>query len=165
MSKSFVFLNLLFAIWLLLNVGGTALADYTCTVSNRDALQAYPADLAGSQAVDIQADGAISVTQAGDTYYSQLAAQVVAGTPPPKGLLKLTPIDDANSDGIKDFQITYPSGDQQILYYFGTTPPLQIKITSPVANATITAKSVLVEGTHNGPPQHGHHPQRYSGPS
>ena len=31
----------------------------------------------------------------------------------------MDPIADQNDDGIDDFQITYPSGDQQIMYYLG----------------------------------------------
>ena len=52
-------------------------------------------------------------------HHSQLADAIIPGTPPADGQLLMLPIADQNSDGIDDFQITYPSGDQQVLNYYG----------------------------------------------
>jgi len=73
----------------------------------------------GYQNVLIGADGRISAVLAGETHVAQLESQITQGMPPSDGQLILTEIADANGDGLRDFSITYPSGEQQTLFYLG----------------------------------------------
>ncbi len=112
------------------DIEGIAWPDLSCHPSNLDFLRAYLENLDGVEKVDIQPSGAISVTMNGEIHQSQLAETVISGTPPADGQLIMTPIEDQNNDGIDDFYITYPSGDQQVMYYFGvkTNEPDDCKI-------------------------------------
>ncbi|MEK8018704.1 MAG: RHS repeat-associated core domain-containing protein, partial [Candidatus Parabeggiatoa sp.] len=83
------------------------------------ALKAYFQNLDGFEAVDIQADGRIHLTLNGENHQLQLDNQITPGTPPADGQIQVTLVDDQNGDGLEDYQITYPSGDQQTLYYQG----------------------------------------------
>jgi hypothetical protein len=88
-------------------------------LSNAKALQNFLDSLAGVENVYIGKHGAISVTINGEPHRGQLDEQVIAGPPPVDGQLHLSHIGDVNSDGIEDYQFTYPSGDRQVAYYFG----------------------------------------------
>jgi len=136
------------------DIEGIAWSTYSCTISNLQALRTYLESLEGVTAVDIQNDGAIAVTLNGETQYSQLdPTSLIAGTPPTDEQLILTPIADDNCDGIDDFQITYPSGDQQILHDFGTSLPLPPPVLTPptldptVASLLDTTSAFLYSGS------------------
>ncbi|RKZ90335.1 MAG: hypothetical protein DRR19_10400 [Candidatus Parabeggiatoa sp. nov. 1] len=102
------------------DIEGIAWPVQNCHSANKDALRAYMESLDGVQAVEITDEGAIAVTIQHKIHHSQLAKQVTPGTmPPADGELIMAPINDANGDDIADFLITYPSGNQQVLYYYG----------------------------------------------
>ena len=119
----------------------------TCGPTNLDALRAYLENLDGVEKVDIQPSGAIEVTLNGEIHQSQLAETVSPGTPSAEGQLLMEPIADQNDDGIDDFQITYPSGDQQIMYYLGikTDEPSECKtLVVPPIDPTVISIPALV---------------------
>ncbi len=67
-------------------------------------------------------DSHLRITLEGQTYRGQLAEEIthgLHGLAPVGGNLFLKALPDANADGIDDFQIIYPNGDRQVLYYFG----------------------------------------------
>ena len=137
------------------DIEGIAWSTHSCTLSNLEALRAYLENLEGYQSVVIEADGAISVTLHDQIHKAQLAEQVTAGTPPPDGQLHLNPIDDSNGDGIDDFEVIYPSGDRQIVYYFGTeTEPqpeaCQNIIAPPLDPTVITIPALSTEFLYTG---------------
>ncbi|EDN68259.1 secreted protein [Beggiatoa sp. PS] len=125
----------------------------TCEPTPLEQVQTYLESLDGIESVDIQTDGTIHYTQNGENHHAQLADEIVKGPPPPDGLLTLTSIADANGDGIDDLKITYPNGDQQVVYYFGTIkePSVKLQITSPIQNESVAENRILVEGTYEGP--------------
>jgi hypothetical protein len=127
----------------------------TCEPTPHEQVQTYLESLDGIESVEIQTDGTIHYTQNGETHHAQLADDIVKGPPPADGLLTLTPIADANGDGIDDFKITYPNGNQQVVHYFGTlkepSPSVKLQITSPIQNETVADNRILVEGTYEGP--------------
>ncbi len=129
------------------DIEGIAWPDFSCDLSNLDFLRAYLENLDGVEKVDIQPSGAISVTMNGEIHQSQLAETVIPGTPPVSEQLIMTPIADQNDDGIDDFHITYPSGDQQIMYYLGveTEPPDECKnLVAPPIDPTVISIPALV---------------------
>jgi len=129
------------------DIEGIAWAAFSCTVSNADALKAYLEGLAGVTQVEIQASGAIAVTLNGEVHTGQLATAVVAGEPPADGALLMGATTDQNNDGIPDFQVTYPSGDQQIIYYYGVVaaPPQACRtLTAPTIDPTVISVPSLV---------------------
>jgi YD repeat-containing protein len=87
-------------------------------ISNQDALIVFLQGL-GAEPISID-NRSISVVIAGETHRSLLAEQVTQGTSLSNNLI-VEPIGDLNNDGIEDFLFTYPSGDQQVFYYFGTS--------------------------------------------
>ena len=103
------------------DIEGIAWLDLPCDTSlptHAEALQAYLESIGYSEVV-IGTDGAVSAWLAGALHHAQLADTVTPGTPPADGQLVFTAIADSNGDGLEDFSITYPDGDQQILYYLG----------------------------------------------
>jgi PKD repeat protein len=101
------------------NLGGTHSTQQFVEVliSNQDALMAFLQGL-GAEPISIDSRS-ISVVIAGETHRGLLAEQVTQGTSLSNNLI-IEPIGDLNNDGNEDVLITYPSGDQQILYDFGT---------------------------------------------
>ncbi|MEK7990382.1 MAG: hypothetical protein VSS52_005195, partial [Thiotrichaceae bacterium] len=90
----------------------------TCSnVNNLDILKTYLETVDGVESVEIQQSGSIRIVMNGSIYQGQLADTVTSGNISLTGALEATPIADQNADGIGDFQITYPDGTQQILYY------------------------------------------------
>ncbi len=136
------------------DIEGIAWPDFSCDLSNLDFLRAYLENLDGVEKVDIQPSGAISVTMNGEIHQSQLAETVIPGTPPVSGQLIMTPIADQNDDGIDDFHITYPSGDQQIMYYLGveTEPPDECKnlVAPPIDPTVISIPALVTEFLYTG---------------
>jgi len=124
-----------------MNVKEIAWPSDDCTLPNLKAFKIFIAALDGAENVVIGENGLISVVLGGIIHYGQLAEEVQAGVPPVDGLLVFTGIDDANNDGINDFQIIYPSGDRQILYYFGTTLP---SIPDEVATPSTTVEPDVI---------------------
>ncbi|RKZ46575.1 MAG: hypothetical protein DRR00_23875, partial [Candidatus Parabeggiatoa sp. nov. 3] len=59
------------------------------------------------------------LTLNGENHQLQLDNQITPGTPPADGQIQVTLGNDQNGDGLEDYQITYPNGDQQTLYYQG----------------------------------------------
>lgn len=103
------------------DIEGIAWLDYPCDptlYTNIEALKVHLASL-GYRNISVGADNTISAQLNGSIYRAQLADTVIPGTPPPDQQLVLTPIADRNGDGLADFNITYPSGDQQVLYFLG----------------------------------------------
>jgi len=106
------------------NLGATATSSpQTLTVlplpSNLEALRIYLEGLDGVDAVNIDGN-AVSVIMLAQIHQGVLNGEVTQG-PPPNEFVVFTGIADANGDGIDDFEVTYPSGDQQTLFYLGTT--------------------------------------------
>ena len=89
-----------------------------CT-ARESALRAFLTALS-QQEVFIGADRYVQVTLEGQTHHGQLAEAVTQGSAT-NGKLHLAAIPDANQDGIDDFLITYPDGQQQVLYYLKVT--------------------------------------------
>ena len=123
---------------------------YLCQRSNQDALRTYLESLPGFQNLEISPQGVLTFTVNDKTYQGQLVEPLTPGIP--TGAFTFTPIEDQNCDGHSDFQITYPSGDQQIVNMMGATPTPEVHITSPVEGATVDSSSTLVMGTYQGPP-------------
>ncbi len=123
-------------------------------LSNLDYLRTYLNGLDGVTQVDIQSSGAIAVTQNGEIHQSQLAETVIPGEPPVDAQLVMTPIVDQNGDGIDDFQITYPSGDQQVVYYLGIQEeiPEECKnlVIPPIDPTVISIPSLVTEFLYTG---------------
>ena len=84
------------------------------------ALRAFFIGLLETDDIFVGEDRNLRVTFEGQTHQGQLAAEITQGQIPANGQLQLVAIPDANQDGIDDFLITYPNGQQQVLYYFGT---------------------------------------------
>ncbi len=91
-----------------------------CTTMQK-ALQAFFIALSENEDIYLGEDRNLRVSIDGQIYQGQLALEKTQGLPPSDGQLHLIGIPDANQDGINDFLITYPSGQQQILYYQGLT--------------------------------------------
>ncbi|HEW97604.1 MAG: hypothetical protein DRR00_23395 [Candidatus Parabeggiatoa sp. nov. 3] len=91
-----------------------------CTQMQK-ALQAFFITLSENQDIYLGEDRNLRVSIDGQIYQGQLALEKTQGIPPSDGQLHLIGIPDANEDGIDDFLITYPDGQQQILYYQGIT--------------------------------------------
>ena len=130
------------------DIEGIAWPDYPCVPSNLAALISHLEQEYGEHAVRIQ-ERNITVTLNGEeTHYGQLAESILTTvTPPVDGNLVFTPIFDANNDGRGDFLITYPSGDQQVLYYYGILdePPAGSRILEvPPIDPTVISIPALV---------------------
>ncbi|RKZ83649.1 MAG: hypothetical protein DRR19_18800, partial [Candidatus Parabeggiatoa sp. nov. 1] len=128
------------------DIEGIAWPDYPCVQSNLEALITHLEQEYGEQAVRIEERDIIVTLNGEETHYGQLAESIVAGMPPTDGKLVFAPIDDANNDGSGDFLITYPSGDQQVLYYFGTNPPPRYAgyFSIPAPNRTVDLVSSAI---------------------
>ena len=90
-----------------------------CTALQR-ALRAFFLALSDDE-VFIGTDRTIRFTLEGQTHHGLLSEQVAPGPVPENGPVHLVAIFDVNEDGIDDFLITYPDGQQQVLYYLGFT--------------------------------------------
>lgn len=133
------------------DIEGIAWSTRNCLSSNLEALRTYFESLEGFEGIIIEeTEGTISVTLDGKIYKSQLDPQVTSSTPPPNGLLVVEPINDVNEDGTEDYRITYPSGDQQILYNLGIEENCPESVISPVDVEMIaipTLATLLYTGT------------------
>jgi len=131
------------------DIEGLAWPTQACTPSNQNALKAYFQNVDGFEAVDIQADGRIHLTLNGENHQLQLNNQITPGTPPADSQIQVTLVDDQNGDGLEDYQITYPSGDQQTLYYQGIIeePPPDDEcktLQAPAIDPTVVSIPALV---------------------
>jgi hypothetical protein len=138
------------------DIEGIAWPTHSCITTspaNIEALNSYLKSLENVESVHIRGDGAIEVTMNGEIHQSQLVEPVTPGTPPADGQLVMIAIDDRNGDGIDDISITYPNGDQQLVYYLGVIqqPSAQLQITTPTQNENVRDNRILVEGTYEGP--------------
>jgi len=127
------------------DVEGIAWPDFECVWSNQDLLQMYLESI-GYTDVVIDTEGHISAVLAGETHLSQLDSQITQGTPPTDGQLRLTEIEDANGDGIKDFQITYPNGEQQTLFYLGVEEQIPVGDEAIIRSLWDKMNAALVAG-------------------
>ena len=91
-----------------------------CTFMQK-ALQAFFIALSGNEDIYLGEDRNLRVSLDGQIYKGQLALEKTQGLLSSDGQLHLIAIPDANQDGIDDFLITYPNGQQQILYFQGLT--------------------------------------------
>ena len=66
--------------------------------------------------VVIESDGAMSAISNGEFVSGQLVGLEMGGTPPADGQIVFETVADVNGDGIGDFEITYPSGNKDVLY-------------------------------------------------
>jgi Leucine-rich repeat (LRR) protein len=117
----------------------TMIYDVSKVLPNQEALTVYLEEQFGENSVSIENQD-ISVTIDGEEiHYGQLAEPIKLVTPPTDGQLIFKLVDDANNDGIDDFLITYPNGDQQVLYYFETEKPLRYAgyFSIPAPNQTL----------------------------
>jgi sugar lactone lactonase YvrE len=89
-----------------------------CT-ANQNALTAFLTALSDDN-VFIGEDRNLRITLEGQTHRGQLAEELTSGPAPIGNNLYLKALPDANDDGIDDFRIIYPNGDEQILYDLGT---------------------------------------------
>ena len=129
------------------DIEGLAWPDYPCVPPNFEALISHLEKEYGEQAVRFEERNIIVTLNGEETHYGQLAESIVVGTPPADGKLVFAPIDDANNDGSGDFLITYPSGDQQVLYYYGIIdePPVDCQtLEVPPIDPTVISIPALV---------------------
>jgi urease beta subunit len=86
----------------------------------RQVLYAAPADrvalLATATDMSLDAEGILELTIGGKHYRGQLDYVVTRGDTTGKDSVTIAEIADKNQDGVKDFLLTYPNGDQQIVY-------------------------------------------------
>lgn len=123
----------------------------TCLFDHQDALRNYLESLTDVQDVFIENDGALSFKVKNSLYLGQLDNQIISGTPPVGGQLIMEAVEDINQDGIKDFQVIYPNGDKQFIYYFGLSEACQ-SIQPPPLDATVTTIPALAnEFLYTGP--------------
>jgi len=131
------------------DIEGIAWPTQACPPSNLEALKTYFESVEAKDII-INQDGAISVLLNDERFYGQLAEEIEKTTPPSDGLLVFTPIDDANADDKDDYLITYPSGDQQILYYLGngeTPEPFEFTdVEYAVAATDYTSNTITIKG-------------------
>ncbi len=109
------------------DVEGIAWPDFECVLSNTELLRDY-LESEGYQNIVIGDDGHISAELEGETHQAQLDSEVFQGSPLSSDQLIVTEIADANNDGFNDFRLTYPSGEQQTMFYFGSDsqqPPVR----------------------------------------
>ncbi len=109
------------------DVEGIAWPGSKCVLSNTELLRDY-LESEGYQNIVIGDDGHISAELDGETHLAQLDSEVIQGTPSGSDQLIVTDIADANNDGFNDFRLTYPSGEQQTMFYFGSEsqqPPVR----------------------------------------
>ncbi|WP_353572692.1 RHS repeat-associated core domain-containing protein [Candidatus Albibeggiatoa sp. nov. BB20] len=134
------------------DIEGLAWSAFSCTVSNLDFLRAYLEGLEGAELVEIQDDGSIQVTINGEIYHSKLDDNITSGEPSEDGNVEST--GDQNGDGIDDFLITYPSGDQQILYYYGLIDDeptdCQTLVAPPIDPTVISIPSLVTQFIYTG---------------
>ncbi|MCP4702342.1 MAG: hypothetical protein GY862_36600 [Gammaproteobacteria bacterium] len=89
----------------------------------RDALAAHLKNQDKVEEVFLDTDGAVTFTMSnGEIHLARLAEVITAGQIPADGLLAINPVTDANADGMDDFEIVYPGGERQIIYYYGLLP-------------------------------------------
>jgi RHS repeat-associated protein len=120
----------------------------TGTEPSQEALKRYIEETFGAEAVVINADGSVSLTINGETYQGQLDAEIIPGTPS-SGFLVTINIGDVNGDGVDDFEITYPSGERQNLYYFGEPPELLLTV-PPISTTEISTPASMTEFLYTG---------------
>jgi sugar lactone lactonase YvrE len=100
------------------DIEGIAWPSNQCT-PNQQALKAFLTALSDTN-VYLSEDGDLQITLDGQTHHGQLATEITTGTTPIVGnQLYLKALPDVNEDGIDDFSIIYPNGDEQTLYYLG----------------------------------------------
>ena len=100
------------------DIEAIAWPNQPCT-SNQQALKAFLTALS-NQDVFVGEDRNLRISLEGQTHRGQLAEEITHGPAPVGNNLFLKAWPDANADGIDDFRIIYPNGDEQILYYFGS---------------------------------------------
>jgi RHS repeat-associated protein len=131
------------------DIEGIAWPTHDCPPSNLEALRTYFESVEAEDII-INHDGAISVLLNDERFYGQLAEEIEKTTPPSDGLLVFSPIDDANADDQDDYLITYPNGDQQILYYLGngeTPEPFEFTdVEYAVADTEYTSNTITIKG-------------------
>jgi RHS repeat-associated protein len=128
---------------------------HTCPQDNVAALLGYFEQLNGFEAFDIHPNGTISITIDGEIYQGRLDKQVWPGSPGADGQLQLAVIDDLNGDGINDLEISYPSGDRQILFYFEATnepllPTDEDWVVPPIEPTVISIPALVTEFLYTG---------------
>jgi len=133
------------------DIEGIAWPNRTCEPTQFELLQDYLTNLDGMESVVIEADGKIYYRKDGENRHAQLADEIVEGSPPADGLLALISIPDANGDGIADMQITYPNGDQQIIYDLGIVPEPSVKVTITTSMQNVAENQITIEGSYIGP--------------
>ena len=102
-----------------LAIQSTTLAN--CVLeSPQNKLKAYLERLGDINQVRIEKHGAISAQIGGQTHYGQLDEKRMSSRSLVDCVWKLEPTPDVNGDGKNDYEITYLSGEKQILYYLGT---------------------------------------------
>jgi RHS repeat-associated protein len=131
------------------DIEGIAWPTQACPPSNLEALRTYFESVEAEDII-INHDGAISVLLNDERFYGQLAEEIEKTTPPSDGVLVFTPIEDANADDQDDYLITYPNGDQQILYYLGngeTPEPFEFtNVEYAVADTDYTSNTITIKG-------------------
>jgi len=103
------------------DIEGIAWPQHNCSAQQL-ALRAFFNAFA-DEAVFIGEDNQVRVELAGQIHLGRLAENLTTGTPPSDGRLHLIAIPDANQDGQDDYLITYPDGQQQVLFYLGIQAP------------------------------------------
>ena len=73
------------------------------------------ASVSGVESVILGVDGIISILLDGQTYRVVMAYEVSSGGPS-RPSASIEPVADANGDGVSDFVIVYPNGNQQLMY-------------------------------------------------
>ncbi|MFK5970154.1 MAG: hypothetical protein QM487_08575 [Candidatus Marithrix sp.] len=133
------------------DIEGIAWPNRTCEPTQFELLQAYLTNLDGMESIVIEADGKIFYSKDGENRHAQLADEITSSSPPADGLLALISIPDANGDGIADMQITYPNGDQQIIYDLGIVPEPSVKVTITTSMQNVAENQITIEGSYIGP--------------
>ena len=108
--------------------------------THQELLRDYLASLPEVEQVTLQTDGTILVTRLGEIHWGKLDEMLQPGLLSPTGQVELTEVEDLNQDGFKDFQITYPDGDQQIIYYFG------VKSAQPIPTLSLSHANTVQPG-------------------
>ncbi|MCP4699509.1 MAG: hypothetical protein GY862_22075, partial [Gammaproteobacteria bacterium] len=90
----------------------------------QDAFLACLRDLDGVDGAELDTGGFITITMSGgEVYQSKLAESVTAGEAPADGQFQINPAGDIDGNGIEDFEVIYPGGERQIIYYLGMENP------------------------------------------
>ena len=95
-------------------------------ISNLEAFRNWLAEIEVVGEVVITENDISSIVIQGITYHGQLANEVRPGPPPSELIFEA--IDDVDKNGLADFSITYPSGDQQVFYFYGILEPSKLAV-------------------------------------